>query len=83
MDRDGEKVHVSSACYYMNRHTVYQQNGLKSLMNYNDRDTMDMDDNLQNRYVISRIGLRNIHNLPRYNKSSNLSDMNMGVKTVI
>ena len=32
----------------MNSHTVYQQNGLKSLINYNDRDYVDMKSYLHN-----------------------------------
>ena len=49
-------------------------------MNYNDIDDMDMNDNLQNGYVSSGIGLINSHTLPQCNKSINSNEMNWGVK---
>ena len=52
----------------MNSHNVYQNNGSKSLMNYNDMDDMDMNANIQNEDMRSVIGLLNSHNLPQYNK---------------
>ena len=43
-----KKGGVGSGYGSMNSHTVYQLNGLKSLMNYNDRGDMYMNANLQN-----------------------------------
>ena len=53
MDGDVEKGNVSSGYNYTNIHTVYHQIVLKSFMDYNGRDDMDMDDNLQNGDVSS------------------------------
>ena len=64
----------------MNSHTVYQLNGLKSSMNYNDRYDMEMNYNLQNGDVSSGIGLTNRHTLPQCNKSIRLNEMNWGSK---
>ena len=41
----------------MNIQTYFQQNGSKSLMNYNDRDDTDMNDNLHNGDVSSGMDL--------------------------
>ena len=48
MDGGVEKGDLSSGYGSMNIHTFYQQNGLKSLMNYNDRYDTDMNANLHN-----------------------------------
>ena len=37
---------VENSDVSMNIHTVYQWNGLKSLINYNDRNDIKMNDNL-------------------------------------
>ena len=75
-----EKVDVSSGYGSMNSHTDLQHSGLESLMNDNDRIDKDMNDNLQNGYVNSVIGLLNSHTLPQDNESINLNDMNMSVE---
>ena len=49
-------------------------------MNYNDRDDMDMNGNLQNGGMSRGIGRINNHTLPQYNESSNLNEMNWGVE---
>ena len=64
----------------MNTHTDLQHNGFKSLMNYNYMNDTDMNDNLQNGYMSSGIGLLNSHTLPQDNESINLNDMNMSVE---
>ena len=48
----------------MNSHNDLQRSGLESLMNDNARIDKDMNDNLQNGYVTSGIGLLNSHTLP-------------------
>ena len=63
----------------MSSHADLQQNGLKSLINYNDRNDTDMNDTLQNGDLISGIGLLNSHILPKDNSSGTLNDMNMSV----
>ena len=42
----------------MNSHTVYQHNGLKSLMNYNHMYDIEMNDDLQNGDMSSVIGFK-------------------------
>ena len=64
----------------MNRHTVYQLNGIKALMNYNDRDDMEMNDNMQNVDVSSGIGLTNIQTTSQCNRYINLNEMNWDFK---
>ena len=49
-------------------------------MNYNDRDDMDMNDNLKDGDVSSGIGLINSHTIPQCNKYFNLNGMNWGFK---
>ena len=80
MDGDSKKSDFSSRYGSMNIHTVYQYNFLKSLINYNNRDDMDMNANLYNEYMSSGTDLLKRYTLPQYNKSSNLNDMNMGVE---
>ena len=46
MDGDVENGDGSSGYGYITIHTVYQQKGLKLLMNYNDRDDIEMNNNL-------------------------------------
>ena len=82
MDGDVKKGNVSSGYVSISSRIVYQHNGLKSLMNYNDRDDIDMNTNSQNVYVSSGIGLLNIHTLLRYNESSQLNEINIGVENV-
>ena len=48
-------------------------------MNDNYRIDTDMNENLQNGYVSSGIGLLNSHNIPQDNKSSKPNDMNSSV----
>ena len=67
MDRYVEKVDVSIGCFSMNINNFYQLNGLKSFMNFNDRDDMETNANLHNGYVTSVIGLINSHTLPQCN----------------
>ena len=67
MGWDVEKGDVSIWYGSMNSHTVYQMNGLKSLMNYNDMDDMDMNANLQNEDVNNVTGLINRYTLPQFN----------------
>ena len=62
-----EKSDVSSGYGSMNSHTDLQQNGLKSLNNYNDRNDTVMNETLQNEDVSSGIGLINNHTLPQDN----------------
>ena len=64
MDGDVENDDVSSRYGTTNRHTTYQNNSLKSFMNYNDRDDMKTNYRFHNVYVSSEIGLINIHTLP-------------------
>ena len=45
---DVEKGDVSSVYGFTNIQNVYQLNVLRSLMNYNYRDDMDTNDNVQN-----------------------------------
>ena len=77
---DVKKGDVSSGYGSMNSHNVYQHNGSKLLINCNDRDDMDMKDNLHNGDVISGIGLLKSHTLPQYNKPIKLNEMNLGVE---
>ena len=46
MDGDVEKSDDSSGYGSMNNHTDLKHNGLKSLMNYNDRNDTDINANL-------------------------------------
>ena len=48
MDVDAEKYDLSNGYGFMNSHTVYQLNGLKVLMNYNDRGNIQMNSSLHN-----------------------------------
>ena len=66
MDGDVEKGDLSSGYDPLNRHTVYQLNGLKPLMNYNGMNYMQINDNLHNLDVSSGTGLINSHTLPQY-----------------
>ena len=54
---------VSSGYGSMNIRNIFQQNGLKSLISYNDRDDIDMNADLHNVDVSSGISLINIHTL--------------------
>ena len=65
---------------YMNIHTGFQQNGSKSLMNYNYGCDTDRNSNLHHGYVSSGIGLLNIHTLSQCNESSKLNEINMGAE---
>ena len=56
----------------MNRHTVYQQNGLKSFIDYNNRGDIEMNSDLNNCDASRGIGLINI-------LSQNFNDMDWGV----
>ena len=67
MAGDAEKGDLSSGYGSMISHTLYQPNDLKSLINYNDRDDMEMNDNLHNGYVRSLIGLINSYTIPQCN----------------
>ena len=67
MSGDAEKGDLSSVYGSMISHTLYQPNDLKSLINYNDRDDMEMNDNLHNGYVSSVIGLINSYTIPQCN----------------
>ena len=64
----------------MIKNTVYQHNGLQELMNYNEKDDIKMNADLQNVDVISVIGLIQSHTLLQFNESHNLNDMNWGVE---
>ena len=64
---DAVKGDISSVYLYTNGQTVYQLNGLKSLMNYNDRDDMETNANLQNGVVSSGIGLIISHTIYQHN----------------
>ena len=75
-----EKGDDSSLNGSMSSQTYYKHNGSKSLMNYNYRDDMDMNANLQNVDGSSGIGLLNNHTLPPHNESSNLDETNIGVE---
>ena len=75
-----ERDEISSGYCYMNSHPVYKFNILKSLINYNYSDDMDVNSNLQNGDNNCEIGLINIHTLPQCNKSSNLNETNWGFK---
>ena len=66
MDGDVEKGYVSIGYGYMNIHNVYQQNGLKKLINYNDKGAMKINANFQNGDVSSVIGLMNSNPLPKF-----------------
>ena len=65
---DVENVDVISANGSMNRHTVYQNNSLKWLINYNDRDGIDINNYLKNDDVSRGIGLINSHILSQFNE---------------
>ena len=80
MDGEVENGDVSSGYGSMNIHTDLQRYGLKSLINYNDRNYTDMNDNLQNGDVSSGIGLLNSHTLPQDNESIKLNDVNIGAE---
>ena len=67
MNGDVKKVDVSSGYGSMSSHIVYQLNDLKSSMNDNDRDDMYMNDNLQNEYLNSGIGLTNSYTITQCN----------------
>ena len=64
----------------MNSSTDLQHNSLESLINDNDRNDTDMNDTFKNVDASIGIGLLNSQTIPQYNKSSNLNEMNMGVK---
>ena len=63
MDGDVENGDVISGHGSMNRHNTYQYNGLKSLINYNDRDDIEGNADLQNGDMSSGIGLININTM--------------------
>ena len=50
-DGDVENCDISSGHGYMNSHTVCHQNGLKSLINYNNRDDIEMNAASNNGYL--------------------------------
>ena len=41
-----------------------------------------MNETLQNRDMISGVGLLNSHSIPQYNESSNLNEMNICVENI-
>ena len=49
-------------------------------MNYNNRDDMDMNDNLLHVDVSRGIGVLKRQNLPQYNESGNMDDIYTGVE---
>ena len=51
----------------MNIHTFYEYNGLKSLMNYNDRNDIEINENIWNGDLSSGIDLINSHTLYLFN----------------
>ena len=53
MDGDVETGDASIGYSSMKIHTVYQHNGLKKIMNYNDRGDTKINDNFQNGDVSS------------------------------
>ena len=63
----------------MNSHTDLQLNVLESLVNGYFRVDTNMNNHLQNGYVISGIGLLNGHILPQNNESSKLNEKNISV----
>ena len=76
MDRDMKNGDVSSGYGFMNIHTDLQQNGLKSLIKYND---IDINYTLYNVDVSIAITLLSRHNILQDNESSNMSEMNVVV----
>ena len=82
MDGDVEKGDVSSLYGYMNSYTIYQHYVLKSLINYNNRGDIKMNDNFQNGDVRSVIGLINSHTLPKSKEFRKFDEMNRGAKNV-
>ena len=66
MDGYVEKGNVSSGYVSTNSHTIYQHIGLKSYINYNDRDDMELNANLHNGDLSSAAGLLNSHTLPQF-----------------
>ena len=48
-------------------------------MNGNNRIDTNINETLHHGYFISGIGLLNSHNIPQYNKSGKLKDINMSV----
>ena len=59
---DASSVHGS-----MNSHTLYQQNFLRSLINSNNSDDIDINAELNNSDVSCRIGIIIIHTLSQCN----------------
>ena len=54
----------------MNRHTIYQQNGLKSFIDYNNRGDIEMNSDFNHCDVSRGIGLINSHTQSPFNVSS-------------
>ena len=67
----------------MNIHTLYQYNGLKPLINFNNRDDIEMNDYLKNGDMSCIIGLTSIHTISQINESSYCNDMDWGVENSV
>ena len=63
MDGDFENGDVSSEYGSMNSHSLYQQNGLKPLINLNNRDDIETNYDLNNGGVSIVTGLINSHTI--------------------
>ena len=63
MDGNVENVDVSGGHVSMNRHTVYQNNGMKPLINPDNSDDIDIRYDLKNGYASHGTGLIKSHNI--------------------
>ena len=70
MDVDVENSDVIYEHGSTNINTLYQHNGLKSLINSNYSDDIEINSDLKNDVVSCGIGLTNSQNLSEYNESS-------------
>ena len=67
MDGVVENGDVSGGHGSINSHTIYQQNGLKTLINSNNIGDMEINADLNHGYVSRGIGLINSYTLYQFN----------------
>ena len=82
MDSDVETGDVSGGHGYINSQTIYQNNGLSSLINSNNSDDIEINGDFNNGDVIYGNGFINSHTLSQRNKSISFNDMDTDVKNV-
>ena len=67
MDGYVENCNVSGVHGYMSSHTISQQNGLKQIINWNNRYYIEMNADLNHFDLRNGIGLINSHALYQFN----------------